>query len=441
MADNATRRSAAALPPLEYAVRRENAVPLWPVILVIYAAMLPREIRLEIGSLTFFADRIALLAVLPFIVRRMMAGAMRPVVADGLVLAAGLWMIAVMIGHYGLADGLQRGGSLALDSTIGYYLARVSFRSLQDVRRVLIAISPGLFIAGLAVAIESITHQAIIRPISRNLFGELPAWVGGEIAGLQQSKELVRLGLMRGWGPFDHPIHAGLFLAVCAPLYLTSAIRGWPRNLGNIASLFSFFSLSSAALLALVLGYALVALDKVQRHVRELSWTLIIGAGSAAVLTVQYISNSGVPALIVRHLTLDSSTAYYRQLIWQYGAATVTRHPFAGIGFSDYERPAWMVTGSVDAHWLLMAMRFGLFPAVAFLMATLLALVALSRASVSMPPLDRRFSRGIAISLFVMALSMFSVALWGGPLSWFNVLLGTCMTCSQFGQRSGSEAV
>lgn len=437
MADHATRQAAAALIARDYPVGRENAVPLWPVILVIYAALLPREIRLEVGPLTLFSDRIALLAVLPFIVRRMMAGAMRPVMADGLMLAGGLWMIAAMIGHYGFAGGLQKGGSLAFDSTLSYYLARVSFRSLQDVRRVLIAVSPGLFIAGLTVAIESITHQEVVQPIARRLFGELPAYIGGEVVGLRQHKEFFRLGLMRGEGPFDHAIHAGLFLAVCAPLYLTSGIRGWPRNLGNVASLFSVFSLSSAALLALVLGYALVVLDKLQRHIRELSWTLIIGVTSAAVLTVQVISNSGVPALIVRYLTLDSSTAYFRQLIWQYGTAAVMKHPLTGIGFSEYQRPAWMVTGSVDAHWLLLAMRFGLFPSIAFLVATLLALVALSRASVSLPSLDRQFSRGIAIALFVLALSMFSVALWGGLLTWFKVLLGTCVTCAQMNHSAG----
>lgn len=432
MADHATPQAAVALPPPEGAVLREKAVPLWPVILVIYAAMLPREVRLDIGSLTFFADRIALLATLPFIVRRIMAGEMRPVIGDSLVLAGGLWMIAVMIGHYGIAAGLERGGSVALDSTIGYYLARVSFRSLQDVRRFLILISPGLFIAGLTVAAESITHRPIVQPIARALFGELPAYISGEVVGVRRYRELFRLGLMRGAGPFAHPIHAGLFLAVCAPLYLTSGIRGWPRRLGDIASLLSVFSVSSAALLALLLGYALVALDKVQRHVRELSWTLMIGAGCAVLLTVQYVSNSGVPSLIVRYLTLDSGTAYFRQLIWRYGTATVSKHPLTGIGVADYERPSWMVAGSVDAHWLLLAIQYGLFPAVALLLTTLLALIAMSRASVSLPPLDRRFSRGIAISLFVMALSMFSVALWGGLLSWFNILLGMCVTCAQF---------
>lgn len=434
MASKATQPAAAASPEFASPARKDVQSAIWPIVLVIYATLLPREIKLEIGALSLFADRIALIIVLPYILRKLMDGAIRFILPDALVLAAALWMIFAMVMHYGLSQGLQRGGSLALDSTLSYYLARISFRSLQDIRKVLILIAPGLFLTGFAMMIESITHQRIIQPFAQQIFGRLSDYLGGEMAGFQEREPGVRLGLMRAQGPFPHAIHAGLYLAVCVPLYLTSGIRGWPRHLGHIAGLFSFFSVSSAALLALVLSYLLVAFDKLQHLVRELSWTLLIGATSLFLLLVQMTSNSGVPMLIGRYLTFDPATAYYRQLIWRYGMESVWANPWTGIGFAGYERPIWMISESIDSHWLLLAVRFGILPAAALLMATVMALVALSRASMTAPPPDQRFYRGIAVSLFVMALSMFTVALWGSIQCWFNILLGACVACALHGR-------
>lgn len=432
MAINATRAGTAA-PSSEFAshARPEARVALWPIVLVIYTTLLPQEVRLEAGPLSLFAARIALIAVLPFIIRKIMAGAIRFALPDALVLVAGLWMIVAMVAHYGLAEGLQRGGSIALDSTLGYFLARISLRSLQDLRRVLILISPGLLMAGLAVMIESIAQRPIIQPVVQQLFGRLPYYLSGEVAGFQDREAGARLGLMRGKGPFAHPIHAGLYLAVCVPLYLMAGIRGWPRQLGHAAGLLSFFSLSSAALLALILSYLLVGYDRLQRLVRELNWTLLVGVGSGFLLLVQFISNSGVPMLIGRYLTFNPATAYYRHLTWRYGMESVQANPWIGIGVAGYERPNWMVSESIDAHWLLLAIRFGMIPAAALLLATVLALVMASRASVNSPPGDQRLRRGVAISLFVLTLSMFTVSLLGGVLSWFTILLGACVACAQ----------
>lgn len=150
--------------------RSEVRVALWPVMVVLYATLLPREMRVTFGTFEFFADRIGLLIVLPYVIRKLMQGAIRFVLPDVLVLLAGVWMIVSMLVHYGLSQGLERGGSSALDLTVGYFLARISFRSLTDMRRALVLLLPGVMAVALAIVVESITHRPFVRPLAEQIF-------------------------------------------------------------------------------------------------------------------------------------------------------------------------------------------------------------------------------------------------------------------------------
>ncbi|MGW8281610.1 O-antigen ligase family protein (plasmid) [Sphingomonas aurantiaca] len=417
--------------PAPATARREVRVALWPIIVVLYATLLPREIRLDLGGLQFFADRIGLIIALPYVLKKIADGAIRFVLPDILMLFTGIWMIVAMSVAYGIGDGLIRGGSLALDATVGYYLARISFRSLADVRRILILFVPGIFLVGCVMAVESITHARIVIPLAEGVFGKLPLYVGGDAVGFGASGTEIRMGLMRAQGPFSHPILAGLYLASLVGVYSMAGLRGWPKLLGNVAGLLCIFSVSSAAILGLILTYAMVGFDLLQRRVRELSWSLVVSVVVVAVVIVQVASDSGAAGLIGRYLTLDPSTAYYRQLIWEFAGASVRVHPLFGIGLAGYARPSWMVSESIDAHWLLLAVRYGLPAAFAQGGAVILALFALGRASLNVPLADQRLYRGVAISLATLALMMFTVTLWGGALGWFNLLLGGCVACAQ----------
>ncbi|MFA7585209.1 MAG: O-antigen ligase family protein [Novosphingobium sp.] len=392
---------------------RNAAAPIWPILLVFYATLLPRELRLEIGPLTLFADRLALIPVLPFLALQLLRGKIRLVLPDMLVVLAGLWMILAMSTHYGIAGGLERGGSL------------------DDVRRVLVLMAPGIFLAGLTVMAESLWHRHFVQLVSEQVFGRLPSYAGGDVAGIASNTGAQRFGLLRGKGPFPHAILAGLYLAALIPVYNMAGLRGWPRVLGNLASMFSIFTLSSTALLALVLSWALLFYDWLQRRVRELNWRLLIVASSAFAAMLQLASNSGVAGLIGRYLSFDSQTYYFRTLIWRYGLQSVEKHPWFGIGFAGYERPGWMITESIDAHWLLLAVRFGLPPALALFAATVLAIAMLGHASKHARRVDQRFFRGMAIALFVMLMAMFSVAIWSSLQTLFNLLLGGCVACTQ----------
>ncbi|HMP56173.1 MAG TPA: hypothetical protein PKD92_06355 [Novosphingobium sp.] len=421
-----------AAEPQRTALKHKDVrVALWPIMVVLYATLLPREVRVTLGTFEIYADRIALLIVLPYVLRKLMQGAIRFVLPDVLVLFAGVWMIGSMLAHYGLSPGLERGGSAALDSTVGYFLARISFRSLTDMRRALVLLLPGVTLVGAVIVFESISHISFLRPLAAQIFGPLPLFEGGSAEAYRQNINEIRLGLYRARGPFEHAIHAGLFMASLVGIYNLAGLRGYPRLFANLVAPLAFFTVSSAAMLGLALGYGLIAYEFVQRQVRELSWRLFILAGTVFIVVIELASNSGVIGLLSRYLTFDAQTAFYRQLIWDFGSQTALRNPLIGIGYADYERPVWMVSNSVDAHWLLLALRDGIPCSLSLLAASVIALIGLSRASAKVPRADQLFYRGIAISLFVLIISMFTVYLWGGVAMWFTVILGACVACSQ----------
>lgn len=434
-----------AMPPRRtYAApqQRQAHLGIWPIVIMLYAILLPREFRIEIANLVFFADRVVALAMLPFLLRAIFGGALRLRVPDMIILLAAGWMVLSMMQNYGFAAGLERGGALALDATVGYFLARVCIRNVTDLQRVMILVSPGLLAAGLSMAVESLTARRIIQPIAEAIFGRLPIYLSGEAVGFAEVRNEFRLGLMRAAGPFPHSILGGLFLASMLSMYFWTGIRGWPRIMGVVAAGCGFFSLSSAAILGLVLSGAFIAYDWAQNRFREISWSMLGIAGLVAALVLQVLANGGIVYVIVRYLTLNPATGYFRQLIWDYGLNSVWANPIFGIGFDGYERPVWMLTESVDAHWLLLAIRFGLPGAILMFILAAWSIYAVSRASTLVVGLDRRTLRALAISMGVLLLMAFTVALNGGIHAWFLIAIGSGISIAagiQSGRHKGTH--
>lgn len=412
--------------------RREVRVPVWPIVLVIYSTLLPREMSIHVGENFIYMDRLALFLTVPMILQSLWQGAIKFVLPDWLVLAMGSWIIVASGVVHGLQTAMVTGVSLAFDAIAGYYLARISFRSLNDIRRALILCAPAFFLAATTVMIESVSHRPIVRPFFASIFGNLN-YARGVIQVNDAVATEVRLGLMRGSGPWVHPILAGLHLSTLLAVYWMSGIRGWPRFVALMAAAMSFFTVSSASILSLLLQIGLLAYDKLTFVVRELNWRLLVGALFLAGLALDVMSNRGIDGLIVSFATLDPATGYFRQLIWSYGLQSVYAHPLFGIGFNDYARPAWMVSNSVDAHWLLYAMRYGVPAAVFLMVACLSAIFALVRSEAHASPADARFYRGIIIGFSVLIIMGFTVAFQGGTLTWFTMLLGGCVACAQKG--------
>lgn len=409
------------------AAQESNLIRVLPAALLVYAALLPFELRLTIADQTLYPPRIMAIIVLPWLCLRLPKARGQFVVWDWLLALSALWMIVAFMMNYGPLSGAVRGGILAFDIAVPYLAARIAINDSNDLRRLLVLIAPGLLLAGLSMVAEVIAARSLVKPFFASLFGPLPLYQGGDAVGIASSASFERrLGILRAAGPFSHPILAGVFLASFLPLYLYSSLRHWPIFGGIGASILAVFSASSAPILLLLINATLLAVDWLQRFVTFVSWKVILPTLGVFVLLLHLGSQNGLINVIIR-LTLNPQTGYFRQLIWQYGTLSVDKHPFFGIGYEGFERPSWMPE-SVDNHWLLLAIRFGALPAftIGFIAIAVVCILCLNSNRGS--EIERRLRVSLAASLFSLCLMGFSVAFFGGMQTWFYMLIAIAVS-------------
>lgn len=406
---------------------RVPAVPVWPAVLLFYCILIPEEARLQLGDFRLYAYRLCLFALLPFTLSVLTRGKVRLGLLDLLVVAAGFWMVGSMMYHEGFGKGLESGGVVAFDLVSAYLVGRCFLRSPGQLRRFLKSVFPGVAAVAIVFALESVGHVLLIRPVAGAIFGTA-------VEGRGAVGAVVRNGLVRAFGPFPHPILGGLLVASFLPLYWLS-FRGRTGKLGAVAALAAFFTMSSAGIMSLVLNIMSMITDRVVKTVREITWSSILWTALALGILVHFASQSGLFSVIIRYLTLDAGTGFYRLLIWEYGWAEVLRHPMLGIGFDNWIRPSWMYSDSVDAHWLALAMQHGLPVALSILFVTVASIGLLAARRAAFDPVDSRVAAAVAFSLASMFLMMFTVTLWNNVNSWFYLLLGGAVGIAKAGAK------
>jgi O-antigen ligase len=389
----------------------ESASILLAVVLG-YALLVPPQLTLSIGGVILPPYRLILIPSALWMMAEGMNGRVRLGGIDLLVVAVAFWVCLALFMTTDAVSAFSAAAAQATDIALAYFFGRFAIRSAHDLRIFLLLMAPGLALSGALIMLESISHRVIVQ----SFLGQLTGQPFGRDSG-------TRLGLFRAYGTFPHPILAGMFMASFLPLYVLSGLRGWPKYAGIFAALASFFTLSSAALLALVFGIALSAYNWLTERVANATWRLFIVFGALAFFAAQFGTNSGAYSLVLRFGSLNSWTGYYRTLIWDHGIRNVQKNPWFGIGYREYERLAWM-SDSVDHFWLLLAIRFGVLPPILLAIAMVIVIVMLGSRSAKLPVADSRLYRAVAITLAVFALGSLSVALWLSAHVWFFMVLG-----------------
>lgn len=424
---------AKGLPGLS-ALRQSGLLRLMPLLLLAYSVLLPQEMRITLAGQTIYPYRAVILLLAPWIFYQLLSGQYRYHIADALALLACSWIVIAMMVVYSPGEGFLRGMAIALDILAPYLVGRCSIRELSDFRRFLICFAPGVGLVALSILAESVVRTPLVRPAMASIFGSLPYFYGGEeVADLTLAPSF-RFGLLRAAGPFSHAILAGLFLASLFPLYAMSGIRGWPMKSVVLASLLGVLSWSSAAMLGLLIGVALVVYDWLQKQVEILSWRILVMGAAISGLVIHLASQNGIINILVR-LTLNPQTGFFRLLIWRHGIESIKTHPLYGIGYAAYERSEWM-SSSIDSQWLVLGVRHGLIAVIALFGVACLSIVAVSMASLRHDELDRRLLAGFAITLFMMTLMGFTVAFFGGVMIWYFALLGVGLSLAQLAPQA-----
>lgn len=408
---------------------RDGLGRVLPIVVLFYAVLVPTEIRIELAGQFLYPTRLVEFCLLPWIFWQFAKRQFKPVIWDVLFVIGCLWMLVAFVAIYGAQIGLLSGGALVVDTLLPYIIGRLAIRNSTDIRRFLVLIAPGLLLAGLSLLVEVMVARPLIRPWAASVFGALPQYEGGIAVGARGFVTEQRLGLLRATGPFAHPILAGICVSGFLALFLYSGLRRWPFFVGVGASLLGVFSLSSAAFLGIALSLGLLITDQIQRMLAFISWRIILPAAGGLLFILHMLTENGLIAYVGR-FTLNPASAGYRRLIMHFGSESVMNNPIFGIGFRDYERPVWMVKASVDNQWLLLAIRFGILPALMQIAVIVAAILLLSVNSSHLNETERRLRVGMAVALAVFALLGFTVSFYGGVEAWFYMFLAMGISLS-----------
>jgi O-antigen ligase len=409
---------------------------LFPIVAVFYSFLiLPPEVEFAVFGVNLTSYRIALIAMsVPglWMTLRSATRSFSPI--DLAIAAIAFWIMLSFTIIYGFESGLVRGAGITIDTVLPYFVARACVKSLDDIRYFLILCVPGLAFVGSVLALESLSGRLLMRPAFASVFGAINVYAGGEATGSLEITNEYRLGLLRAYGPFAHPILAGISMAGFLPLYYFSGLRSWPFLIGLASAATGFFGLSSAAFLALILAFGAILIYHSKAHIPKLSWWTISCLLGLLTVALHMASQNGLISVISR-LTLTPHTAEYRTLIWEYGSVSVTKYPWFGIGYRQWERLAWMGE-SVDAHFLLLGMRHGLLVPILLLIAMVYGMIRLGLVIPYLSRRDRAFAIGINVTMVIFLAVGQTVHYFGSSNVIFMTMIAFLTAAVSFGDRN-----
>ena len=386
-----------------------------PVAIVVMGYLGPQELSLFLGSMRLPVHRVALLLMFCVAAFAFLRGRVIKLhLFDYAFLGFNLWTMLAYIIHLGAGNGIEYGGSLALESFGSYFVARVFIVDEKTFRGALGFVFVAVAIAGAVALPEAVFASHFIHETLHKLTGYYHP-IAYE----------TRLGLTRAYSFFDHPIHLGTFCSSLFALIWYSERRRVSRFLkAGIVAGSTFLGLSSAPLLCLGVQGGLSAWDRVTKGIK---WRAGITAGIIVCgYTVLSLAATRNPFhILATGLTLDPWTGYYRVMIWTHGIESVLKHPLLGIGLNDWVRPAWMYSSTIDAFWLVIAMTMGL-PALVLLVVALVSLVrGVHKARPHILDLQTQPIRlAWTFALIALSLAGFTVHYWNAIYGYFFFICG-----------------
>jgi hypothetical protein len=387
--------------------------PLIPIF--VFSLVMP--IYFYIGPLRLSPYRLLLIATfIPCLIAWLSRSMGRIRLPDIFMLLAAIWAAIVLVTLHGVEEGPQSAGIFVIETFGTYLFARRYIRDVFAFQRMVKCLVLMVCVLLPFAAYEIVTGS----PILIELFGKIffvPA------PGSSES----RLGLSRAQVVFEHPILFGL---VCSSAFalsfyvLGAASRLMGRLASNLVAVTALCSLSSGALLSLVVQTMLIVWDKITTSVTQ-RWAILATLALIAYFVVGALSNRSALEVFISYLTFNADNSYMRIHIWNYGIQSVMRHPLFGTGLNDWEHPSWMA-GSIDNFWLVTAVRYGI-PGFLFMTGGFLSvcfgLGRLRNGSLQVA----QCRNGLIITLCGLAVASCTVHLWNASYVLFIFLLGSGM--------------
>lgn len=392
-----------------------------PVVVWLYLICVITPVEFSLGSVALTPLRLLLLIMVVPLAARLFAGGFGKVMAVDIFFFVHMAWATLAIAVNNPTRVVENVGSAAVEFLGGYLIARAFIRTPDQFEHLIKAL---LFLIIILLPF-GIPEMFSGHPIIPAFFEQLPGI--GSVEDIDNPK---RMGLERVQNVFAHPIHYGLFCSVAFTLLLLG-LHGrmslMKRLLGCCVIFIGvFISLSSGALLAIILQVGLIAWALIFAKVKR-KWLLLLGLFVLAYVVVDILSNRTPMKVLMTYATFSAQTAYYRANINEWGWYNVEQNPIFGLGLRNWIRPAYMQKGSVDNFWLVMAMRYGLPGATLLILGYFIGLFKIGLRDLSFSPRVTRLRLAWMITLCGLSFTMTTVHVWTAMYSFVFFIYGSSM--------------
>lgn len=392
-----------------------------PTVVWIYLVCVITPVQFSLGSVALTPLRVLLLIMVVPLAARLFSGQFGKVMAVDVFFFIHMAWATLAVAVNNPNRVVENVGSAAVEFLGGYLIARAYIRTPENFEHLIKALVV-IIIVLLPFGIPELFSG---HPIIPKIIEALPGI--GSVEDIDNPK---RMGLERVQNVFAHPIHYGLFCSVAFTLLLLG-LHGrmslMKRLLGCIIIFVGvFISLSSGALLAIILQVGLIAWALIFAKVTR-KWLLLLGLFVLAYITIDILSNRTPMKVLMTYATFSAQTAYYRANINEWGWYNVRMNPVFGLGLRNWIRPGYMQRGSVDNFWLVMAMRYGLPGASLLIIGYFIGLFKVGLRDLSFSPHVTRLRLAWMITLCGLSFTMTTVHVWTAMYSFVFFIYGSAM--------------
>jgi hypothetical protein len=213
-----------------------------------------------------------------------------------------------------------------------------------------------------------------------------------------------RFGIIRATSVFEVAELYGTFCTSVAAILIYSEHNQIRRLLWTgLCLLGCILSLSTAPIMAFAIVLTVYTYDRLMGRFYW-RWRVFVLV-AIGLITVFFVSANNPVGWLVSHLTLDPSTGYFREYIFDLVYYQISLSPMTGYGFGPAGEDDFLAHASVDNAWLVYALRFGLPMIIFFLLTNIESFVRVGRTTVRMK--DSYMNRiGTGFTLAVVSLSL-----------------------------------
>ncbi|CAH1669328.1 conserved membrane hypothetical protein [Hyphomicrobiales bacterium] len=382
------------------------------IALLLLSLAVPSTLTIYLGDSKFYLARLVIIILLVPASLLLLRKGRRLVIADLFMTLASVWMIAAILiaGRY---DSLSSVLAVFLEFWGGYVVARGFIFGRPAIEAYVDKLKPVVVIVVLAAMMDHVSGYLVLNSLIGPLVG----------VPLDPTPEY-RAGLMRAMSVFPHPILYGTFCAAAGAVFLYA--RQWAFA---VLSLFGcVLSMSSMPLLVFGIVIGVYGYDTVLNRY-SWRWQLLV-AIVAGFFAVIFVVTTHPTSWVIAHLTFDPSTGYFRQATWDRAFYNIGLSPLTGYGFDEIGTPVgreFFDNVSVDAVWLVLALRFGLPIVPLLLLANICSFYGGAR--------KRRIRRtfgvymndlqtGFTLAIWVLMLAGLTVHYWNTLWLFWGVCLG-----------------